>query len=111
MISRTNPSPNKSGRPKPRSLPVHEWPEADRRAWEEACRPGSRLKPGGAASYLSQVSRDDFARRYGAFLGFLERNGRLQRDAAAAAQVTFSNVEVYIANLTTRVRSVTAWNC
>ena len=27
------------------SLPVHDWPVADRRAWEDACRPGSRLKP------------------------------------------------------------------
>ena len=95
----------------PRSLPVHEWPDADRRAWEDACRPGSRLKPGGAASYLAQVSRDDFARRYGAFLGFLQRNGRLERDAAAAAQVTPSNVEAYITDLTGRVRSVTVWNC
>src|SRR5262245_50862632 len=95
----------------PRSLPVAEWPEADRRAWTEACRPGSRLKPGGVASYLAQVSRDDFARRYGAFLGFLQRNGLLDRDAAPASQVTLANVQSYIADLTIRVRSVTVWNC
>ncbi len=58
-----------------------------------------------------QVSREDFARRYGAFLGFLQRTGRLERDAAAAAQVTLSNVEAYITELTGRVRSVTVWNC
>src|SRR5713226_10298666 len=90
----------------PRSLPVNEWPDADRRAWEDACRPGARLKPGGGASYLAQVSRDDFARRYGAFLGFLQRNGRLDRHVAAAAQVTLLNVEAYITDLTARVRSV-----
>lgn len=94
----------------PRSLPVHEWPEADRRAWEDACRPASRLKPGGTARYLAQVSRDDFARRYGAFLGFLQRTGRLDRHVGAAAQVTVPNVEAYIADLTARVRSVTVWN-
>ena len=88
MMTRTNPLLAKSGREHPRSLPVHEWPDADRRAWEDACRPGSRFKPGGAASYLAQVSRDDFARRYGAFLGFLQRTGRLESEAAAAAQVT-----------------------
>ena len=52
----------------PRSLPVSEWPDADRQAWEAACRPGIRLKPGGSADYLAEVSREDFARRYGAFL-------------------------------------------
>ena len=24
----------------PRSLPVNEWPDADRRAWEDACQLG-----------------------------------------------------------------------
>jgi len=60
----------KTARERLRSLLVHEWPDADRRAWEDACRPGLRFKPGGSASYLAPVSRDDFARRYGAFLGF-----------------------------------------
>ena len=57
------------------------------------------------------MSRDDFARRYGAFLGFLQRNGRLERDAAAATQVTPPNIETYITSLTARVRSVTVYNC
>ena len=69
MTSERDPSAGNSARAHLRSLPVHEWPDADRRAWEDACRPGSRLKPGGAANYLAQVSREDFARRYGAFLG------------------------------------------
>jgi integrase len=72
---------------------------------------GSRLKPGGVASYLAQVSRDEFARRYGAFLGFLQRSARLDRGAAAATQVTLPNVEAYIADLKARVRSVTVYNC
>ena len=101
----------KPDREHPRSLPVQEWPEADRRAWDDACRPSSRLKPGGSASYLAQVSRDDFARRYGAFLGFLQRTGRLERGMSAAAQATQANVEAYITDLTARVSSVTVWNC
>jgi integrase len=107
----SNSSDAKSARECPRSLPVSEWPEADRRAWEEACRAGSRLKPGGVASYLAPASRDDFARRYGAFLGFLQRRNRLKRDAGAAAQVIVANVEAYIIDLKARVRSVTVWNC
>src|SRR5215467_2213057 len=94
-----------------RSLPVAEWPSADRQAWQDACRPGLRLKRGGTASHLKLVSQADIAQRYGAFLGFLQRTGRLQCDAAAAAQVTPANVETYIADLSTRVRSATAWNC
>jgi hypothetical protein len=105
----TNISPR--DRTRPRSLPIQEWPDADRRAWEDACRPGVRLKPGGSASYLGQVSREDFARRYGAFLGFLQRSGRLDHHATAAAQVTPANVDAYVAELTQRVRSVTVWNC
>jgi integrase len=57
------------------------------------------------------VSRDDFARRYGAFLGFLQRTGRIEHTVTAAAQVTMPNVEAYVAELTARVRSVTVWNC
>src|SRR5260221_691561 len=107
----TNVSNGKSALKRPRSLPVSEWPDADQRAWQEACRPGLRLMPGGVASYLAQVSRDDFARRYGAFLGFLQRNNRLAAHRGAATQVTLPNVEAYIADLKSRVRSVTIWNC
>jgi integrase len=107
----SNSSDRKSARDHARSLAVQEWPDVDRRAWEDACRPRSRLKPGGAASYLAEVSRTDFASRYGAFLGFLQRTGRLDHRAAAAAQVTLSNVEAYSAELAARVRSVTVYNC
>jgi integrase len=106
-----NRSAGNSARDYPRSLPVSEWPDADRWAWKAACRPGCRLRPGGTANHLAPVSQDDFARRYGAFLGFLQRNGRLERQAAAAAQVTLPNVEAYITTLTARVRSVTVYNC
>ena len=82
-----------------RSLPVQEWPLADRRAWEEACRPGVRLNPGGRASYLAEVSRKDFASRYGAFLGFLQRGGKLKLKAPAAAQVTVSSVKAYVGRI------------
>jgi len=94
-----------------RSLPIQEWSSADQRAWAEACRPGVRLKPGGRASYLAEVSRKDFANRYGAFLGFLRRSGKLKLESPAAAQVTASSVQAYAAELKARVSSVTTWNC
>ena len=69
--------------------------------------PGSRLSAGGRASYLA-TSRNDYALAYGAFLAFLQRTHRFERHPpAAAAQVTFSDAESYIADLSARVRSVT----
>jgi integrase len=95
-----------------RTLYVDEWPEADRSAWQEACRPTYRLKKGGSASNLAPVSQDDIARRYGQFLGFLKVIGRLDTDAAVTAHVTPGNVDAYIADVTCRkLSSVTSWNC
>jgi ABC-type uncharacterized transport system substrate-binding protein len=75
-----------------RSLPIQEWPDSDRKAWEKASRPGVRLRPGGSASHFAEASLKDFTSRYGAYLGFLQRSGKLNLKAAvAAAQVTRSN--------------------
>jgi integrase len=93
------------------TLRVGEWPEADRQAWEEACRPSVRLKKGGSASHLAPVSQDDIARRYGRYLGFLKRTGRLDLNPPAADQVTSKNVEAYLADFEGKISSVTAWNC
>jgi len=93
------------------TLYVHEWPSAEQSAWQDACRPSHRLKKGGSRSHLRVVSLKDFARRYGRFLGFLKRTGRLDPNAPAASQVTPANVEAYIIDFTGKVNSVTAWNC
>jgi hypothetical protein len=94
-----------------RSLPPEEWPDSDRRAWEETCRPGLRLRAGGAASRYAEASRGDFARRYGAYLGFLQRTRKLDSDLGATALVTPANVEAYVAELQGCVSSMTTWNC
>jgi site-specific recombinase XerD len=93
------------------TLPICEWPEVDRRAWKEACQPSVRLRKGGSASHLSPVSKDDIARRYGRYLGFLKRTGGLNLNAAAASQVTPMNVDAYMADFDGKISSVTAWNC
>src|SRR5689334_10299372 len=95
----------------PRSLPIAEWPQADQRAWAEACRPRHRFQQGGSASYRAEVSRVDIARRYGMFLDFLERAGVLDRGATESAHnTTPEKVAKYIEELQDRVRSVTVWN-
>lgn len=93
-----------------RTLKVCEWPEEDRTVWEAACRPSHRLKKGGSASYLKARSQDDYARRYGLFLGFLKTKGLLECSAAAVAHVTPENIKLYLDDLASRTKSVTAWN-
>jgi integrase len=95
-------------RPKARSLPLQLWPKADQHAWATACQPARRLKRGGAAGHLKPVSRDDHAYHYGTFLGFLDRRGWLRHDEPAAASVTAENVNAYLAELKSRVSSMTA---
>ena len=95
-------------KPKARSLPLELWPKADHYAWVAACQPASRLKRGGAAGHLKKVSRDSHAYHYGNFLGFLDRRGWLRHEEPAAASVTVKNVEAYLAELKTRVSSMTA---
>jgi len=94
----------------PRSLPLSEWPEADRLGWVEALRPAQRLKRGGAACQLAPVSQADIANRYGLYLDFLVRNGRLDLTGDAKGRVTSDNVRDFVAELQVRVRSVTVWN-
>lgn len=93
------------------SLGLSEWPDADRQAWVDACRPAVRLIRGGPAGHLSEITRADYANRYGAFLGFLDRCGSLRRDLPAAALVTSDNVDAYLTDLRGRLSSVSQYNC
>ena len=92
---------------KVRSLPFEAWPEADRKAWSMACRPAARLTRGGAAGHLKPGTRQVHERHYGNFLGCLDRNGLLRREAPAAANVTPENVDVYVAEAKARMSSTT----
>ena len=116
-LQTANPVPDSRGRgqrdatsAKPRSLPFAKWPASDRLGWAEACRPAQRLKRGGAASRLAPVSQDDIANRYGLYLDFLSRNGRFDPTKNAMALITPDNVNAFIAELQSRIRSVTVWN-
>src|ERR1700722_20911097 len=80
-----------------RRMPFEACPETDRKAWLAACEPAARLKRGGAAGHLRPASREVHERHYGNFLGFLDQNRLLRRDAPAAANVTPENVDTYLA--------------
>jgi integrase len=90
-----------------RGVKPQDWPVADQRAWAEACRPGGRLTRGGAAAHLKPVTRLDLVRRYGLFLEFLARTGRVTPEASASLLITPEDVTAWIADLTSRVSSVT----
>ena len=55
------------------------------------------------------VVQRDLSKRYGLFLEFVSRSGRLDMNAPAGAQVTPENVEGYVAELKRRVSSVTVY--
>jgi integrase len=89
-----------------RSVPFNKWPEADRFASTTARRPAERLKRGGAASHMKDITFRDLARRYGYFLDYVKRTGGLDLAAAAAAYVTPDRVNAFVAEWQARVGSV-----
>jgi hypothetical protein len=100
--------PGKSSKPSGvRSLPPEQWPEADRSAWVAACRPAERLKRGGAASHMKDITRRDLARRYGYFLDHVQRIEGLDPSTGAAVLVTPGRVARFLAELQARISSVT----
>jgi site-specific recombinase XerD len=56
------------------------------------------------------VSQADIANRYGLYLDYLQRNGRLDPAGNAIVLVTADNVQGFVVELQARVRSVTVWN-
>lgn len=97
------------GRGQVRSLPTESWPQTDRLAWQAACRPGERLRRGGAAAHMRAITRADLARRYGYFLEFLDRSGRLAPCPEPAALVSPEQVRAYVEELQHRVSSATVY--
>lgn len=94
----------------PRSLKIEEWSPVDQFAWEKAIRPAVRLRRGGAAAHLAQVSQKDIANRYGLYLDFLQRNGLFDPTSGAAKLVVLGHVQQFVGELAIRVSSVTIWN-
>ena len=75
-----------------------------------ARRPGNRFERGGTAADLAEITVDNYVRRYGMYLDHLQRAGDLKSEAGPAAQVIPELVGRYVAELESRVRSVTVWN-
>ncbi|MBO0733812.1 MAG: tyrosine-type recombinase/integrase [Methylocapsa sp.] len=79
-----------------RSLPLGEWPNSDREAWEAACRPALRLKRGGSAAHFAPQTRHDLQKRYGYFLTFLKESGRFDPITTCASLLIPDNIDALI---------------
>ena len=90
-----------------RSLPMADWPMLDRSRWAEACRSGTLLRPGGAAAHLKTDTKADLERRYGYYLEFLRRTGRLHPGSGAAQLVCPENYRAFLLYVMPHWNSVT----
>lgn len=88
-----------------RSLPFAEWPEAERIAWDIAVKAMRRVSPN--RPRLCEKTCNDLARRYGQFLNYCVRTGRLEQGVHPGALVTPTAIAGFVAELQSRVGSVT----
>lgn len=88
------------------TLPLVEWPKADREGWQAACQPAHRLKAGGLASSMASSSQRSHMRCYGYLMDFCKRTGRLMEDGQAASRIVPTVIEAFLEELKDRVGSV-----
>jgi integrase/recombinase XerD len=90
-----------------RACPLRDWPTVDREAWERACVPARRLKPGGSAAHMKPSTQNTMRRAYGYLLAFCRSAGMLDKDAEPAAHVTPEIIDAFVSAVHERVGSVT----
>lgn len=92
------------------SLPIDQWPHADRTTWDHACRPSRRFNPGGAAGHMKQTTRTSMVRAYGYLLEHCQRTGTLDRKLEPAGHVTPDRINQFLCEILQRVCSVARYN-
>jgi integrase len=85
------------------SLRLAEWPVSERAAWELARAPRRRF----SHPRLGDATCNDLVRRYGQFLNYCNRTGRLDECADPGTLVTQSAIAGFVSELQSRVGSVT----
>jgi integrase/recombinase XerD len=90
--------------------PFERWPEQDRLAWTQA-RDDEDLNsdPGAAADWRPATCRAAMG-GYGRWLGFLDREGRLDPQTGPADRMSAANVNIYVTWLKTTCASITVAN-
>ena len=93
--------------PARRSMPIEEWPPADRDAWAILVAPGDILGERGAGATWAAGTRKGVMQSYGHWLTWLSRSMPDRVALPVAARVTPENVAAWIAHLQTTIASVT----
>jgi integrase/recombinase XerD len=83
-------------------LPIEEWPELDRQAWEFANRDGDLLTGRGPAAHWKPKTRLTARKAYGNWLRFLKDNDRLESVPSIGSRLNEQNLRNYIASLRAR---------
>lgn len=84
-------------------LPLEEWPETDREAWDTAHRSGDILLDDGPAARWKPKTRRTVRQAYGKWLRFSLDTNRLISDMAVGERLTEDNLRAYIAVLRDRL--------
>ena len=100
---------NRNLDPERRCLPLDEWPEADRLAWERARTHADLLDEPGLAAHWKPKTVRTVISGYGRFLGFLDRQCWLDRETGPASRLTREFVGPYLEGLKTYISPVSLW--
>lgn len=94
--------------PRRRCMPLAEWPEADRAAWEVAIHAAGPLDNPGLAAHWRPKSRRYVIDAYGRYLTFLAVNGWLVPEEPVADRLALDRLRPYIDEIRVQVSPATA---
>lgn len=80
-------------------VPVSDWPDVDRTAWQEACRPGDPLDDPGPLANRGPERTGKFRATYGRWLGFLVERGIDIREQTGLDQFARETVADFVRRL------------
>jgi hypothetical protein len=94
---------------KPRShVPLENWPQFDRDAFQRALQPGGGLfDPNGLAAHWAEHTRIWAIKGYGHWLHYLQRTGQLDHRASPTARASRAALAGYVQDLRRRLAPAT----
>ena len=86
-----------------RSLKSEEWPEIDRKLWEDAIARGDALEPDGRAAHWAPKTINQVIKGYGQWLGWLAERGELDGNVSPGTRLGDERLADYAGALRNRV--------